>query len=52
MYLWKKFNQREMQQEEKIEVRCEFCNALYLFSPLEIFGDAASDTKGDMNRDR
>jgi molecular chaperone Hsp33 len=45
-------DQREMQREEKIEVRCEFCNALYQFSPVEIFGDTASDIKGDMNGDR
>ena len=38
-------DQREMQQEEKIEVRCEFCNALYQFSSEEIFGNAASDIK-------
>lgn len=45
-------DQREMQREEKIEVRCEFCSAVYQFSPVEIFGDTASDIKGDMNGDR
>ncbi|MGB1117695.1 MAG: Hsp33 family molecular chaperone HslO [Parvibaculales bacterium] len=40
-------DQREMQREEKIEVRCEFCNALYQFSPAEIFGDTASDIDGE-----
>ena len=45
-------DQQEMRREEKIEVRCEFCNALYQFSPAEIFGDAASDTGGDINGER
>ena len=31
-------DRQELQREEKIEVRCEFCNALYQFSPEEIFG--------------
>ena len=29
--------QDEMQEKETIEVRCEFCNELYLFSPTEAF---------------
>ena len=42
-------DRREMQREEKIEVRCEFCNALYQFSPAEIFGDKATDMADDIN---
>ena len=30
-------DQDEMQEKETIEVRCEFCNELYLFSPTEAF---------------
>ena len=30
-------DQDEMQEQETIEVRCEFCNELYLFSPTEAF---------------
>jgi len=45
-------DQRDMQREEKIEVRCEFCNALYQFSPEEIFGDMASDKADDRNGER
>ena len=45
-------DQQEMRREEKIEVRCEFCNAVYQFSPAEIFGDTATDTGGDINGER
>ena len=45
-------DQQEMRREEKIEVRCEFCNAVYQFSPAEIFGDTATDTSGDINGER
>lgn len=30
-------DQNEMQEQETIEVRCEFCNELYLFSPSDAF---------------
>ena len=31
----------EMAEQENIEVRCEFCNELYVFEPEEAFGSAA-----------
>ena len=48
----RKLLQQEMQREEKIEGRCEFCNAVYQFAPAEIFGDMAADTGGDINGER
>ncbi len=32
-------DQQEMREEEKIDVRCEFCNAQYAYLPADVFGD-------------